>query len=184
MRTAAVAEIKMDATAALASLDRVIGAAAKLDSIKAGMAEAMTPIVAASKSIVQQPGKPEYWQRYGKRKTRKHLRDTISTNVRVYNKVIYGVAGPQYPAGAGGHLVEHGHRVVTGGSVARIGKYASKKTPKATKRGRTGKGQVAGFARPRPFMRPSMDSVRAAVMSSLTATITAHIERAAAAGGG
>lgn len=183
MRSAAVAEIRVDATAALAALDRVIGAAAKLDAIKSGMADAMAPVVAASRAIVQQPGKPEYWQRTGSRKTRKHLRDTIGTNVRVYNKVIYGVAGPQYPAGASGHLVEHGHRIASGGSVARIGKFAKKRTPKAAN-GRTGRGRVIGIARPRPFMRPAMDQVRASVLSSLTATITAHIERAAAAGGG
>lgn len=187
MRTAAVAEIKSDATAALASLDRIIGAAAKLDAIRSAMAEVMAPIVSSAKAMVQQPGKPGYSPRHGKapgsRRYRKHLRDTISTNVRVYNKVVYGAAGPQYPAGAGGHLVEHGHRIVTGGSVARIGKYATKKTPKAA-RGRTGKGRVGGMAKPFPFMRPAMESTRASVLSRLTAVLAAHVERAAAAGGG
>lgn len=187
MRSAAVAEIRVDATAALAALDRVIGAAAKLDAIKAGMADAMAPVVAASRAIVQQPGKPNYTPRYGKapgsRRFRKHMRDTIGTNVRVYNRVVYGVAGPQYPAGAAGHLLEHGHRIVTGGSAKRIGKYAKKRTPKAAN-GRTGKGSVGGMAKPHPFMRPAMEQVKANVLSSLTATITAHIERSAAAGGG
>ena len=187
MRTAAVAEIKSDATAALASLDRIIGAAAKLDVIRSAMAEVMTPVVSAARAMIQQPGKPGYSPRYGKapgsRRFRKHMRDTISTNVRVYNRVIYGVAGPQYPAGAGGHLLEHGHRIVTGGSAKRIGKYAKKRTPKAAN-GRTGKGRVGGMAKPFPFLRPAMESTRASVLSRLTVVLAAHVERAAAAGGG
>lgn len=66
-----------------------------------------------ARQLVPKPGYP------GDKAGLKPLRDTIGLIMRKYQggSVIAGVVGPEYPAGAHGHLVEHGHKIATGGTV-------------------------------------------------------------------
>lgn len=81
----------------------------------------------------------------------KPLRDTIAVEMRDYDSKVLAVIGPQYPAGAHGHLVEYGHQEVLWGV-------------------RTGR-RVA----PRPFLRPAYDETQeeqqAAMQSVVDATL-------------
>lgn len=65
-------------------------------------------VVRRARALVPQPGypgdKPEY----------KPLRDTIAVEVKE-GRQLFAVVGPKRPAGAHGHLVEYGHRVVSHG---------------------------------------------------------------------
>ena len=57
-----------------------------------------------------------------------HLSDSAVAVTRQYgNGILYTAVGFEWPTGAAGWLVEHGHRMVVGGTVARI----QGKTPKA-----------------------------------------------------
>lgn len=78
----------------------------------------------------------------------------------------YVVIGPGWPKGAHAHLVEYGHRVVTGKRHGRAsnadaiaqaalgGEDVAALVADPAAHGRA----VAGFVQPRPFMRPAIDS--------------------------
>lgn len=83
----------------------------------------------------------------------KPLRDTIAVEVRDYDQRALAVIGPQYPAGAHGHLVEDGHEIVT-----RDGK-------------RTGRR-----ARPRPFVRPAFDETKDQQQAAMQAVVTRTLQ--------
>jgi HK97 gp10 family phage protein len=78
----------------------------------------------------------------------KPLADTIAVEVRDYDQRALAVIGPQYPAGAHGHLVENGHEIVT-----RDGR-------------RTGRR-----ARPKPFVRPAFDETQDAQQAAMESVI-------------
>jgi len=71
-----------------------------------------------------------------KRKTGKHLYEAANIRVKMYRKgtqsgsgrggTVFVAAGFKWPEGSHGHLVEEGHRIVTGGTVAQpavLGKF-------------------------------------------------------------
>lgn len=188
----------IDARSALAQLNQIATAAQRAETIRNGVRAGMAPVIDAARTRVQQPGKPDYTPRHGRRKAKKKLRDTIGQLTRIYQNHVVGVVGPQAPAGAHGHLVEGGHRIAVGGSVARKGQPAikwrpggpgrppkhifSKGAPRA-RRGITGGGRVIGQARAFPFMRPAWESVASRVESTMVAAMQEHVARAVAAGG-
>ena len=89
-----------------------------------------------------------------------HLADTVISKVRTYrkNETIYGMIG--FTGGAS-WLVEHGHRLVKGGTVARINKLRTdyNRAPYAKDRANTGAGSVIGQVPPHPYMAPAMQRV-------------------------
>lgn len=87
--------------------------------------------------------KPEY---PGDKPGLKPLRDTISTVERGYSHAIVIVVGPAYPAGAHGHLVEYGHRMVIVGVNAEVVQSYGAKRVVTTSTTRVP---------PYPFMRPA-----------------------------
>lgn len=75
-----------------------------------GLMEAFTKaseiVVASAKREVPQPGYP------GDKSGKKPLRETIGFVIRDYSSgTMVAVIGPQYPAGAHGHLVHDGHEI-------------------------------------------------------------------------
>lgn len=83
----------------------------------------------------------------------KPLRDTIGVVVRDYGDRALAVVGPEYPAGAHGHLVEYGHDIVPRGQSRSVGKG---RISGAKRKG----GVTKGRARPFPFLRPAFDETQ------------------------
>jgi len=98
-------------------------------------------------------GSAEYWSQTtaATRAGVKSLADTIGVVVREYGHTWVVVVGPQYPAGALGHLVEYGHAEVL------WGQPTGRRVP------------------PHPFLRPAADEtveeVNGAIISTLRGAI-------------
>lgn len=101
-----------------------------------------------AKELCSPPGYP------GDKPDKKPLRDTIGVVERVYDHAIVVVVGPQYPAGAHGHLVEFGHEKVLWG-VQMPGETVTAK----------------------PFMRPAADETRSAQESEIVGHLKSVIEK-------
>lgn len=84
---------------------------------------------------------------------KKPLRDTIACEIRDYDQRTLAVIGPQYPAGAHGHLVEYGHEEVVWGN-------------------RTGR-RVG----PRPFMRPAFDETKQEQQAAMEKVVAAKLKQ-------
>lgn len=83
----------------------------------------------------------------------KPLADTIGVVVRDYGDVFVAIVGPQYPAGALGHLVEFGHAWVAWGQV------------------------TSEEIKPSPFMRPAADETTSEQVAALTNKLTSYLPR-------
>lgn len=83
---------------------------------------------------------------------RKRLRDVIGERVKTYGAVVVGVGGP-YSFARHGHLVEKGFHHTRGGTFA-----DGKRTRKARRADRTGKGVRGGFVDGRPYLNPAFDA--------------------------
>ena len=70
--------------------------------LKQGVRGGLAVVRKKARQLVPKAGYP------GDKPGLKPLQDTIGVVVRDYGETIYGAVGPQYPAGAHGHLVEHG----------------------------------------------------------------------------
>jgi HK97 gp10 family phage protein len=81
------------------------------------------------------------------------LKRSISSKTKTYKNTgnVVGMIG----GGPHAHLVEFGHRIVTGGTAARISGKRRGKSDAATNKANTGKGSVVGFVPGRPFLRPA-----------------------------
>jgi len=85
--------------------------------------------------------------------------------------------GPSGKTGQQGWLVEYGHRIVVGGTTARISGRDKGKTPKAANQANTGKGRVVGMVPPKPFLRPAFEANKAKVFSVYRRKLIAGIEK-------
>lgn len=90
------------------------------------------------------------------------LRDTLETKVKAYGRgeqssgILVGVAGFGWLGGQHGHIVEHGHRIATGGTLRRTGGGS---TPRS-RRGVTGGGEVTGFVEGRFYLEKGFEQTR------------------------
>ena len=98
----------------------------------------------------------ELWSKKtaGDRSNVKPLAETIAVEVRKYDTVSVAVIGPQYPAGALGHLVEHGHREFLYGR------------------------QTGRRVQPKPFMRPAADETKGEQEAAMMRVLKAELEKA------
>lgn len=83
----------------------------------------------------------------------KPLRDTIAAETRDYDQRTLVVIGPEYPAGAHGHLVEYGHDEVVWGH-------------------RTGRRVP-----PQPFMRPAFDGTKQEQQAAMERVVAAKLKQ-------
>ena len=105
-----------------------------------------------------------------------HLSDSAIAVTRQYgNGILYTAVGFEWPTGAAGWLVEHGHRMVVGGTVARI----QGKTPKAANETLTGAGRVLGLVKPHPIALPAFEQSRPAMEEAFQAAAQAGVEQLA-----
>ena len=102
-----------------------------------------------------QTGTREGWskQTAGSRTGAKPLAETIGEVVRKYDTVSVAIVGPQYPAGALGHLVEYGHKLVV------YGHPTGRRVP------------------PRPFMRPAVDETKGEQEAAMLGVLKAELDK-------
>ena len=95
---------------------------------------------------------------------RKPLKQTIGKVIRKYNQGNSGLAviGPEYPAGAQGHLVEFGHEIRSRGPNRKGAKPLTGKTRAKAKR----------------FMAPAVDNTKHHQHNAITKTLTKYIKKA------
>lgn len=111
----------------------------------------------------------------GKQRTR-HLSDSAIYVTRHFaNGTEYVAVGFAWPEGAAGWLVEHGHRMVTGGTIARL---KTRGTPRARNGLLTGAGRVIGFVKPHPIAAPAFESVVGQMRDTFTAGVASRAELA------
>jgi hypothetical protein len=79
-----------------------------------------------------------------------------------------------------GWLVEYGHRMVVGGTVARISGKQAGKAPKAKRQGMTGKGRVVGQVEPHPWISIAFERSSAQMMSVFETEVVSRGEAEAA----
>lgn len=178
------ATVNVDTTEIVATLSRIENGFRRGRILIDALRDALEPIAADARELAPQPGKPGYTPRRGQRRTRKMLKDTIGVVTALVDggsrgATLFGLVGPQYPAGASAHLVELGHRMAAGGSLKRIRNINYKKLsqPKS-KRGLTGMGKVVGFVRPRPFMRPAFERHEERIESRMAEAVDRMIAEA------
>jgi hypothetical protein len=107
----------------------------------------------------------------------RHLSDEALSVARHYaNGQEYIAVGFQWPEGAAGWIVEHGHRMVTGGTVVRIRGAQGGQSPKAKRPGLTGAGRVIGFVQPHPIAAPAFEEVRPAMEQVFTDRVVREAE--------
>jgi len=143
-------------------------------NLRTKMGRAVQPLTRAIKANAPAPGYP------GDKPGVKALRDTIGYVLRDYRAadggiVYYVGVGPLYPEGAHGHLVEFGHRQVTGGTLPRELDPSGRQ--RRSRAGRTGQGQVKSFVDPQPFAEPAVEQTGDQVRRSLEEAFTISIEQ-------
>jgi hypothetical protein len=85
--------------------------------------------------------------------TKKPLRETIGVVVREYGHIVVMYVGPEYPAGAHGHLVEFGHQLVLFGI------------------------PTDQFVTAKPFMRPASVETRSEQDTAVLMSLKASLEK-------
>jgi hypothetical protein len=120
-----------------------------------------------------------------KRRGRLHSAGAIGFRVSKFRGGIAHIVGPVYAVAPHGHLVEYGHRIVTGGTTPRVkainGQKYVGKSP-TSKRGRTGKGSVRGSTVALPFGARAFERTKsqmwAIVQQEAEATLQREIAKA------
>ena len=128
--------------------------------VRQSMGRAITPMVRAMrKEAKRHQGKT--------RKKGKHLWKTIGKQTRTYKSRsnILCTAGPGWPAGAHGHLLEWGHRAV--GRAA--GKWSR----------RSGRRLTVSRVRGHPWMTPAYDATKSQVLAIMQRELVQKVEAAA-----
>ncbi len=113
--------------------------------LKKGFRAAAEIVQKRAKELCPAPGYP------GDKPGLKPLRDTIGIAVREYSHALVVLVGPQYPAGAHGHLVEFGHNMVL------WGERTDEKVP------------------PKPFMRPAAFETRELQTQAIVGVLQSHL---------
>lgn len=141
------------------------------------------------------------------KKDHKRLYATAIVRAKSYQsgEVQYRAVGFAHPEGAHGWLVEHGHRMVVGGSVARLRGRSRVAAIEAKSKtytysqylgtnsryrrlrkqgvgymkagGERGHGQVVGFVPPHPIVSPAFASVVSSMQSAFVDRVTTDAER-------
>lgn len=132
-RTNAGVEIVQD-DKILQELESLEGAA-RLLGITNALRKGGRVVAKKAKSLCPPPGYPR------DKPDRKPLRETIGVVTRNYHNAIVVYVGPQYPAGAHGHLIEFGHWLVR-------------------KNKKTGEKKIIKWVNAKPFMRPAADETK------------------------
>ena len=110
-----------------------------------------------------------------------HLVTTTGAAEATLGGTVVGKVGFFGMAGSVGWLVEHGHRIVTGGTVKRINRARKDfgRADKAAQAANTGAGRVVGQAPAHPILRPAYEKSKAGMEEAFAAEIIARADRVA-----
>lgn len=133
-------EIGLNMLESLAGANRLLG-------LRRALQKAGEIVQAKAKQHCPKPGYK------GDDPDKKPLVDTIGVKVWIGDHGIVCYVGPQYPAGAHGHLIEFGHRMVI-------------------------HGQVLGWVEAKPFMRPAADETKSEQQAKIKEVLQAAARRA------
>lgn len=137
-------------------------------ALKAAVKAGATVLARAMRKKAPKPGYP------GDKPGKKPLKDTIGTVSRGRGVKQYAVVGPQYPAGAHGHLVEFG--------TAGPRKPKRRSLMKFNMGGGDIFSQEVGPMPPHPFARPAFDESRREIQTAIAHSLVMAIRRAARGG--
>lgn len=137
----------------------------------AGVRKGLGLVRARVRAILPRPGYP------GDKRGLKALRDTLKTKVREYGHKVFGIVGYEWGAGSHGHIVEHGHDIVVGGTSPKPGK--GRKTARKSKRtGRRGEGRIVGWVEGRFYMERAVKQLGGQIEAAMVEHITKAIDEA------
>lgn len=139
--TASLEDSQVDLLSEIEPMDRLLG-------LTRALKEGGKVVVKRAKQLCPKPGYP------GDDPTKKPLQETIGIEVRKYDHSIVIVMGPEYPAGAHGHLIEFGHNHFLFGVA------------------------TGNFLPAQPFMRPAADETKEEQDSAITSSLESSIAKA------
>ena len=157
-----------DLAAALGSLSERV----EKNVVAKVMGDAMLPLMRAMRANIQRmtkapPNKPN--------RGRLHQENAIEIKQAKGRHAAFGVVGPMYSIAPHAHLVEFGHRIVTGGTAARV---TSTGIVKRARTG-TGKGKIGKRTQKFPFAQEAFDRTKDQVKRDLENRILDGILREA-----
>jgi hypothetical protein len=133
------------------------GALAFLDGLPDAMArKVLKPAMKAADLVGMEAAQAEMAKHDTARpKNGVHMSSTAGAAEAVLGSAVIGKVGYFGQGGSAAWLVEHGHRIVIGGTVARISGKRKGQSPYAKNKANTGKGTVVGQAPPHPVLAPA-----------------------------
>lgn len=152
-----------DLAAALSSLPERVEKTVVLKAIE----DATFPLVREMRAEVRRQTKESDKPGRG----RLHRPEAIGVVQRKYRHAVLNVIGPLYSIAPHAHLVEFGHRIVTGGSASRVTSTGIAKRARAG----TGKGKVGGRTRAFPFGRTAFEKTKDQIVRNLIERIGSGI---------
>lgn len=140
-------------------------------ALRAGLRAAGNAVKQRLRQILPKPGYP------GDKPGLTALRDTVSVKLKEYQlgRVVVAVVGYEWGAGSHGHLVELGHDLVIGGTSPKPG--AGRKSLRAAKDGRRGKGRIAGRVEGRYYLQAASEGTKAEQDQAMLSAIGRAVER-------
>jgi len=137
------------------------GALAFLDRLPDELARRVLKPAMQAADLIGKQAAAAAASRHESLKRHTHLSATAGAAEAVRGGTVVAKVGYFGQAGSHGWLAEHGHRMVIGGSVARISGKRKGTAPNA--RARTGKGRVVGQVAPHPILQPAYDASKGAM---------------------
>lgn len=138
--------------------------------LEAGVRKGLNLVKTRVRQILPKPGYP------GDKPELRPLRDTVGTTVKVYrDRYLTGVVGYRWDGGQHGHIVEHGHRIASGGTLVN----SKRKTPPKSKvTGLRGTGRVTGFVRGRYYLKRAVESLGSQIEATMVESIREAVAKA------
>lgn len=163
--------------AALKTLGAQVEREATKPAIQAG-ANVVT-VVARAEAKKHSPGAAE--RKITRKMTDPHLFEKVAFRLRTYQKgnVVFAAVGEEAKGAQHAHLVEFGHRMVVGGSVARITGKQKGYAPPTKNKALRGAGRVVGQVPPHPWLRPVFEARKRRALDAITNVFRWEVRKAA-----
>jgi HK97 gp10 family phage protein len=164
-------DVKISGDAQAFELLRTLPDEIALKVMRAALKKALQPAISAARRATARIMKPN--------KQGQHLFETVIDKIKTYkgNQIVYGMVGVTAPHS---WLVEHGHRLVKGGSVRRVNTLRkdygrADRTVQAENKGR---GRVVGQVPPHPYLAPAEKQAMPQVQAIFVEEVEKGVARA------